>query len=137
AQGTGRAGRGRRVRLCRPGPAHAGHVLRDLPPGSLPDLVLPVSESTRPGDPARGAAGRGDRVRAAAVGHRDGPVPGTEPVRPRPRPGGPGRRSADRARPGLPPVVLALARGSGPPAAPRPAPGDGRGAAPRSTPDPP
>ncbi len=94
--------RGRRARS-----AHPGHLLRDLPAGRLPALVLPGPERTRPPAASAGhAAGRAAR-RATALVHRDRAVAGAEPVGPPGRARCAGRSRDDRARPRLPTVVLA------------------------------
>ena len=91
-----RAARLRRRRPVRDGgarPAHAGHVLRDLPAGRLPALLLPLPEGARPGDPRRRAGPRRDPRRRRLLGHRHRAVAGAEPGRRRsPRCAARGRR---------------------------------------------
>ncbi len=68
----------RPVRHRGTGPAHAGHVLRDLPPGRLPDLLLPLPEGAGPGDPRRRTGLRRDPRRPACSGS---PPPACAPSR--------------------------------------------------------
>ena len=52
------------------GPADPGDVLRDLPAGRLPALLLPLAEGAGPGDPHRGAGPRRDPRGRRLLGDR-------------------------------------------------------------------
>ena len=79
--------RRRPVRHAGAGPADPGDVLRDLPAGRLPAVLLPPPEGAGPGDPRRRAGPGRDPRRGRLLGHRHRPVPGAEP-------GGHARRAA-------------------------------------------
>ena len=65
-------------RRCRDLPT-PGHVLRDLPAGRLPALLLPLPQGARPGDPRRRARPRRDPGRRRLLGDRHRAVAGAEP----------------------------------------------------------
>ena len=59
--GAGGVRRGRPLGERRGGVSDPGHLLRDLPAGRLPALLLPAAQGARPGDPRR-RAGPGRRA---------------------------------------------------------------------------
>ena len=113
------------------GPAHAGDVLRDLPAGRLPAVLLPPAQGARPGDHAERAGPRRHQGRRRVLGHRHRPVRGAEPHRHPGRPRSEKRKRHHRPGPGLPPDVLAVPRGGQALGAAGPAARDRRGGQPR------
>ena len=108
----------------RRGAADPGHLLRDVPAGPLPHLLLPGAEGAGPRDLPRGARPRRDCARRACSGRRSA---GSRPSRAGRRPW---PRSAPRRASTPPSSTSTTARRSGPsPATPRA--GDARG--PRAT----
>ena len=85
---------------------HPGDLLRDLPAGRLPALVLPQADGARPaGQAVRHRLRRRPRHPAdVAVGHR--PQRGAQPRVALRRAGGAGAQAVHRARSGLPADVL-------------------------------
>ena len=78
--------------------ADAGDVLRDLPAGRLPALLLPVPEGARPGDPRRRTGPRRDPGAPTCSGRRS---PGCA----RNQAAAPPRRPAQAGRPERPTVL--------------------------------
>ena len=108
-----RAGRPRRRQPLRGDPRRVpdpGHVLRDLPAGQLPAVLLPQAQRAGPADPRRRDRRRRRPGRPAVLvdGHR--PVRRAKPQRTFRRVGGARAGAADRARPRLPADVLGVAR---------------------------
>ena len=99
------------VRHRRARAADAGDVLRDLPARPFPALVLPLPESAGSGDRRRELDLAACRDARRVLGHRHRAVPAAEQGRPLRGLAAAGPPPADRARPGLPADVLAIARG--------------------------
>ena len=56
-----------------------GHLLRDLPAGRLPAVLLPAAQGPRPGDPRRRAGPRRHPRRPRLLDHRHRPERGAQP----------------------------------------------------------